>query len=418
MVAPLFHIVPSEAVGSQERVAASERITFGMIGTGDHGIGLNLRATLGRADTQVVAVCDVDGSRMRKAYEMVTQWYAANKPSDTFRGCDQTKDFRDVVSRSDIDAVVISTPDHWHVPCAVAAAKNGKDVLCEKPLTLTVAEGRILSDTMKRYGRVLRVATEMRANSRLRKAAELVRNGRIGKLHTIRVRLPNGAGGKAVTPATPPKDLDWNMWLGPAPWREYFYFRTEERRCHFSWRYIMDYSGGQLTDWGGHLFDSAQWGNNTERSGPISVEGRGEFATRGLANTASEFELTYEYANGVKLICTSGGTEVRYEGTDGWVSSGKPYASSREIAESVIGPDDIQLKGSRELGDFINSVKTREESQIPAEVGHRTCTLSHIGNIAMLLERKLRWDPQAERFISDVTANRMLSRAQREPWGL
>jgi predicted dehydrogenase len=395
---------------------------LGFIGTGSHGIGMNLKTFLWHADAQVVALCDVDASRVARANEVAVKHYAEHRPSEVFNGCDMTGDWREIVARPDVDAVVISTPDHWHVLPAIAAAKAGKDVFCEKPLTLTVREGRILSDTMRRYGRVFQTASENRAKANFLRACELVRNGRIGKLHTIRTELPEGhrvqgGYGKIQQPQPVPDGFDYDMWLGPAPDAPY-----TPGRCHWNFRWILDYSGGHLTDWGAHINDVAQWGNGTEYSGPVSVDGHGVFPDDGLYNTATEWEIAYEYANGVTLICRSGAPSIRFEGSGGWVSCGWDTlkASSPAILNAVIGPEEIHLRTcpEREQRDFLNCVKSRQETYAPAEVGHRSITLGHIGNISMILGRKLRWNSDAERFINDDAANRMLSRAMRSPWRL
>jgi len=345
--------------------------------------------------------------------------YAKQRPSGAFKGCDTTGDWRQIVARDDIDAVVISTPDHWHVLPAVAAARAGKDVFCEKPLTLTVREGRVLSDTMRRYGRIFQTASENRSKQNFLRACELVRNGRIGRLHTIRTELPGGHSVRRQNsaPQPVPEGFDYDMWLGPAPWAPY-----TPARCHWNFRWILDYSGGQLTDWGAHINDVAQWGNDTEHTGPISVEGRGEFPQDGLYNTATRWKITFEYANGVTLICTDGTPSVRFEGADGWIYCdwGTIRAGPPGVLNSVIGPDEIHLRTCRhaEHRDFLDCVKSRRETYAPAEVGHRSITLSHIGNISMMLGRKLRWNPDTERFVNDDQADRMLSRAMREPWRL
>jgi predicted dehydrogenase len=249
---------------------------------------------------------------------------------------------------------------------------------------------------------------------------ELVRNGRIGKVHTIRVELPVGPD----TPGNPepmpvPAGFDYDMWLGPAPWAPY----TQDR-CHWNFRWIFDYSGGMLTDWGAHLLDGAQWGNDTEHTGPIEVEGRGVFCRGGLYDTAREYHLEYTYADGVKLFVDSGTPSLRFEGTDGWVGNrgwrGKLEASRPAILNSVIGPDEIHLYTcpQGEHRNFLDCVKSRQACYFPPEIGQRCFTIAHIGNIAMLLGRKLRWNPQEERFINDDEASRMLARAARSPWHL
>ena len=406
------YIVPSSALGRAGSVAASERITMGFIGTGSHGIGMNLKSFLAQADAQAVAVCDVDPVHLKQGCDTVNKKYGNTD-------CAIYSDFREVLARDDIDAVMISTPDHWHVPISIAAAKAGKDVECEKP-TLTIEEGRVLCDVMKRYGRVFQWSTEDRAVDVYHRMCELVRNGRIGKVHTIRVELPSGPN----TPGNPepmpvPKGFDYDMWLGPAPWAPY----TKDR-IHWNFRWIMDYSGGQLTDWGAHLLDGAQWGNDTEHTGPVEVEGKGKFWPDGLYNTAKEYHIEYKYADGVRLIVTSGNPSLRFEGSEGWIGNrgwrGPLQAEPKSILDSVIGPNEIHLYTCKagEQRNFLDCVKSRKDCYFPPETGQRCFTIAHIGNISMLLGRKLRWDPEKERFINDEQANRMLSRAMRSPWRL
>jgi len=409
-VAAFPYIVPSSAVGNAGTVTPSERITLGFIGTGGHGIGMNLNSFLAQPDAQAVAVCDVDPVHLQQGLDTVNKKYGNND-------CAAYKDFRDILARDDIDAVMISTPDHWHVPISIAAAKAGKDVECEKP-TLTIAEGRQLVETMKRYGRVFQWSTEDRSVYEYHRMCELVRNGRIGKVHTIRVELPGGPD----TPGNPepmpvPEGFDYDMWLGPAPWTPY----TKDR-IHWNFRWILDYSGGMLTDWGAHLLDGAQWGNNTEHTGPVEVEGKGKFFKDGLYNTAYEYHIEYKYADGVRLIVTSGTPSLRFEGSEGWIGNrgwrAPLQAEPKSILESVIGPNEIHLYTCKdgEQRNFLDCVKSRKDCYFPPEIGQRCFTIAHIGNISMLLGRKLRWNPEIEQFVNDEQANRMLSRAMRSPW--
>lgn len=405
-------IIPAGALGLGESVAPSERITIGVIGLGGQGRA-NMHAFMRNPDAQVVALCEVDQANLERAVADVK-----NRLGDPFQ-CQVTKDFREVIDRTDVDAVMISTPDHWHVPMSVMAAKAGKDVICEKP-TLTVAEGRVLCEAVQRYGIVYQTSTEDRSVPQYLRMAELVRNGRIGKLHTIHVGLPAGPGGPGdPTPVPVPPGLDWELWLGPAPWAPYC-----PARVHFNFRWISDYSGGMLTDWGMHLLDTAQWGNDTEHTGPIEVEGVGRYHAGGLYDTAYQFELTYKYVNGVTLYVKSTGPSIRFEGSDGWVGNtgwrAPVQASSQTILDSVIGPDETHLYTcpQGEHRNFLDCVKSRKDPYFPAEIGQRCNTICHIGNIAMQLRRKLRWDPEHEQFLDDPTANRLLGRAYREPWKL
>ncbi len=406
------YLVWPSALGKAGSVAASERITIGFIGVGGHGRAVNLTNFLVNADAQAVAVCDVDTNNMNIARDMVNKKYSN-------QDCATYNDFREIIERDDIDAVMISTPDHWHVPISIAAAKAGKDVECEKP-TLTVEEGRVLCETMKRYNRVFQWSTEDRSVDVYHRMCELVRNGRIGKVHTIRVELPSGPNIPGdPTPMPVPKGFDYEMWLGPAPWAPY----TKDR-IHWNFRWILDYSGGQLTDWGAHLLDGAQWGNDSEYTGPVEVEGKGVFCKEGLYDTAKEYRIEYKYADGVRLIVTSGNPSLRFEGSEGWIGNvgwrGKLQAEPKSILDSVIGPNEIHLYTCRagEQRNFLDCVKSRKDCYFPPEIGHRCFTVAHIGNISMLLGRKLKWDPDKERFINDEQANRMLSRSMRSPWNL
>jgi len=406
------YLVQSSALGKAGTVAASERITIGFIGVGGHGRAVNLTNFLGNADAQAVAVCDVETSHMNIARDMVNKKYG-NKDCATY------KDFRRIIERDDIDAVMISTPDHWHVPISIMAAKAGKDVECEKP-TLTVEEGRILCETMKRYNRVFQWSTEDRSVDVYLRMCELVRNGRIGKVHTVRVELPSGPDTPGdPTPMPIPDGFDYDMWLGPAPYAPY----TKDR-IHWNFRWIHDYSGGMLTDWGAHLLDGAQWGNDTEHTGPVEVEGKGEFWREGLYDSAKEFRIEYKYASGVRLIVTSGTPSLRFEGSEGWIGNrgwrAKLQAEPKSILKTVIGPNEIHLYTCKagEQRNFLDCVKSRKDCYFPPEIGHRCFTIAHIGNISMLLKRKLKWNPDKERFINDEQANRMLSRSMRSPWRL
>ena len=254
---------------------ASNRITIGCIGLGMEGMHKDLRNMLAQDDTQVLAVCDVDRSRLATGDQAVESHYAKSSSNGDYKGVTSYNDFRDLLARNDIDAVVVATPDHWHVPISILAVRAGKDVYCEKPLTRTIAEGRQLADEVERYARVFQTASEFRATPTFHRAAELVRNGRLGKLRTIRTGLPSGNNVLGTPPrqhTDPPKDLDYDMWLGPAPLAPYF-----EGRCHFNFRWLLDYSGGHITDWGCHLNDIAQWANNTDHTGPTEIRATGEF---------------------------------------------------------------------------------------------------------------------------------------------
>ena len=396
-------IVPSRLLGAY---APSNRITVGCIGVGGMGTA-NLRVFMSNPTSQVVAVCDVDAAHRENARQV-----AEIDQSSSYN------DYRDLLARDDIDAVVVSTPDHWHVPISAAAVKAGKDVYCEKPLTLTVAGGRILSDAVKRYGRILQTGSQQRSDSRFRFACELVRNGRIGDLHTIRVEIPgNNRENPQTWPVQPvPNGFDYDMWLGPAPWQPY-----TELRCHYTFRFILDYSGGQITNWGAHYLDIAQWGHGSDATGPVEIMGQGEFPKSGLFDTALRYYVEYTYADGVKVILKTAGQGVRFEGSEGWlfVNRQRLDAQPRSIVESAIGPGEIHLYESKNhQQNFLDSVRLRNDPVAPAEIGHRSASLCHLGNIAMMVGGNLFWDPEKERFVNDSVANALLSRSTRTPWSL
>ena len=413
VTAAVPYVITSTALGKGTTPPASDRVAMGFIGCGGHGVGRNLRMFLNQADAQPVALCDVDPRQAPRALNFVKRKFGADYK------CFTTADWREVIARKDVDAVMISTPDHWHVLMSVTALKAGKDVICEKP-TYSIGQGRILADTVKRYKAVFQTSTEDRSMACYHRMSELVRNGRIGKLQRIRVQLPAGPGGAGDPKPKPiPKGFDWDMWLGPAPKAPY-----RNGLAHFHWRWKRDYSGGQLTDWGAHQIDIAQWGNNTERTGPISVEGTGKKHSGGLYDTYHTYHLKYVYASGVELFIDSGGTGLKFEGSDGWVGNdrfgGPVKASSKKILTSKIGAEETHLFTCTggEHRNFLDCLKTRKDPYFPAEVGHRCSTISHIGNIAMDLGKALKWDPKKETFPEDPTANRMLSTDMREPWTL
>jgi len=415
-------ILPARVFGAD---APSNRITVGMIGMGRQAVGSNLKFFLNASDTQVVAVCDVDAWRLDNAQKTVEKHYAEERASGTFKGCSIYKDFRELLARTDIDTVMISTPDHWHVPMAIAAARAGKDICCEKPLTLSIAEGRALSNIVQRYNRVFRTDSEFRSHACFQRACELVLNGRIGRVHTIRTGVPAGDEACGPQPTMPvPEELDYELWQGPAPSAPYTETRVHPRESYGrpGWMRILDYCEGMVTNWGAHLNDIAQWGNGTERTGPVEVEGSGRFPSDGLWNVLLSFEIRYRYANGVRLFYNISRPYVRFEGTEGWVeadyNSRGLKAHPESILKSPIGPDEIHLPLKSEKRDFIDAVKTRGQTLADAEVGHRTTSLCQLGHIAIQVGRKLKWDPDAERFINDETANRLLSRPMRSPWRL
>jgi len=412
-------VVPGSAIGAEGETPPSERIGVGMIGVGRQTVAYNLKAFLESPDTQVVAVSDVDAWRMENARTTTEEHYAANKPSGTYKGCAAYGDFREILARDDVDAVMVSTPDHWHVPISIAAVESGKDVCCEKPITRTIAEGRKLSDAVAKHGRVFRVDSEFRSIQVFHRACELVRNGRIGPLRTIHVGVP--AGDNVTCPPCPempvPEELDYENWQGPAPRAPYTENRVHPPKGYGrpGWMRVLYYCDGMITNWGTHLADVAQWGNNTDRTGPVEVEGHGVYPPPdGLWNVLKTFEVRYRYANGVQMIYKTESPYVRFEGTEGWIRAnfgrGGITAEPESVLDSKIGPDEIHFRFKSEKADFIDCVKTRGQTLEDAEVGHRTTSLCHLGHIAIQVGQELRWDPDAERFLNSDEANKLIEK--------
>jgi predicted dehydrogenase len=444
-------------LGRDGLAAPSNRVSYGYIGCGGHGAGWNFDRVFRCADAQIIAVCDVDARHLSAAKTKIDAHYRQHS-GKLYQGCAAHGDLRELINRQDIDVVGIATPDHWHVIPAIMAAKCGKDVICEKPLSLTVSEGRILASAMHETGRVFQTASEIRSIDVYIRLAELVRGGVLGKLKHIEVRLPAGNVDSRLIgeardlfhargPEPPPRELNYDMWLGQAPWMPYV-----PARCHGNFRWNLAFSGGVLTDWGAHMIDLAQWGHATEHSGPTTVEGRGEFPDRSeVHNTPAEFSVRYEYADGVTMTVSAGQADedstkkreaplvgrttspgIRFEGTEGWIEShgwrGSLKASRRSMLDAEVDPAKVNITRPSEVvartdsfhggehRNFIDCVKSRQPCYAPAETAHRTVTVAHIGNIAMQLGRKLQWDAGAERFLGDPEADKLLSREQREPW--
>jgi predicted dehydrogenase len=408
------YVVPSSALGKAGSTAPSERLTMGAIGIGGQGMH-NLRNFLTCDDLRVLAVCDVDTNHRITAKNTVDSAYG-NKD------CSAYNDFREILTRNDLDTVLIATPDHWHAILSIQAAKAGKDIYCEKPISLTIAEGRAVADTIKRYGTVYQSGTQRRSNACFRFAVDIAQSGMLGRLRILHSYFDIGPTCPPQKPEPVPDGFDYDMWLGPAPYEPY-----TPRRCHATFRWLYDYSGGQLTDLGAHFNDLAQWANGSQYTGPVEYEGWAEFPRDGLFNTPVHFEVIATYADGVKMIYhdqTEPGRGPRgnkFVGTEGWVSvddTGKVTASSDAIMQKL---KVAQMGYEYMMGhhrNFLDCVRTRQTPISNAEVSHRSVTTCHAGNICLRLGHKLRWDPESERFVSDDTANRFLERAKRSPWSL
>ncbi len=413
--------------------APSNRIRVGCIGVGNQGFKI-INSFLSNPACEVVAVCDVNrGSHGYKSPKQflgrepvqkhVDKTYAAKIKSGAYRGCDVYTDFREVLQRSDIDAVAIVVPDHWHSIMTIEAARAGKDIYCEKPLGLTIADGRAMVDAVRKHHRILQTGSHERSSQQSRFACELVRSGRIGELQRMVTSVGYNnkvAPGPGWQPMPVPDGFDYDFWLGPARAVPY-----HQDRCLYRFRFNYDYSGGQVTNFGAHSNDLAQWGNNSDDTGPIEIEYLdAKFLPEGsLFNTALETRFRAKYANGVELLCESHkrGVGVRFEGTEGWVQTGydgfETYPKSLATVEI---PDNERLNFSTDhVGNFIDCVKSRQDPVAPVEVGHRSASLCHMGVIACRLQKKgkiLGWDPIAERFTNDDDANAYLAREQRSDW--
>lgn len=411
------YIIPASALGADGHVAPSNRTVIGCIGVGGMGSG-NMRSFLGFKEVQVVAVCDVDRSRRKGAAGTVNQRYGNSD-------CADYNDFRELLAHPGLDAVSIATPDHWHAIPAIAAAKAGLDIYAEKPLALTIPQGRAMCDAVHRYARVWQTGSWQRSQANFHQACELVRNGRIGDVHTVRVGLPTGPTCDPQPVMDVPEGFDYDFWLGPAPWAPY-----TKLRCHYQFRWILDYSGGQLTDWCAHHGDIANWGMGTEYTGPVEVEGSGEYPRDGLYNAAVHYEFTCKYAPGASPVAPKGFTMIvgdrqpggtRFEGSDGWVHVNRGFldANPKSLLEEDSAAHDIRLYKSRNHhGNFLECRRTRAKTITPIEVAHRAISIAHLGNIAMQLGRKVRWNPDKEAFVNDPEATRKLDRAMRGPWHL
>lgn len=399
-------IVPSRVFGDQ---APSNTITMGFIGVGGQGHNVNLKMFLEESDCRAIAVCDVKPDARERAQNTVNQKYGN-------QDCDVTDDFRDILARKDIDAVCISTPDHWHVPMATMALEAGKDVICEKP-TLSILEGRALVDTVKKTGRIFTTGLEDRSLPRYHKLAEVVRNGAIGKLQTIHVGLPYKGKVWEIQPESPvPKGLNYNLWLGPAPYRPYCESRTDPQ-C---WRQIEDYAAGVLTDWGMHICDTAQVANFSEDSSPVRVEGMGEIPENAMNSVPNKFKLTYTFANGVVMHVESTHPSIRFEGTDGWCGNNgwntALQAHDHSIFDRTFEESKIWACPPREQRNFLDCVRSGAKPNYDAEALHRLSSTLLTGAIAMKLGRPLEWDPEKEEFVNDAEANALRARPPARDW--
>jgi len=433
------YFVPSSALGGVGSVSASTRITLGFIGMGSRGIYSNLKAFLQNASVQVVAVCDVNAGNLRigrplskgqtigrePARKIVESHYGLQETAGTYKGCTAYTDFRDVLARKDIDAVVVSPQDHWHAVIAVAAARAGKDIYCEKPLGVSVVECQAIRDAVRRYGRVFQTGTQQRSSQMFRFACELARNGYLGKIHTVNVGVPGPSYkreySKPITPEPVPEWLDYEMYVGPAPMRPY----NGGRIAWPDWYLISDYCVGFIVNWGVHHLDIANWGCPELTSQPCELEAKGSYRNDGFTDNINDWQAEFKYATGLRMTFTDTNHPnkqgCQFVGDQGWVHVNRSSISAepQSLLQVKIRPNETHLYESlNHHEDFINSVSSRRDPVAPVEAGHKASYLGMIAEIAVRIGRKLKWDPAEEKFVGDPEANRLLARPIRSPWHL
>jgi len=407
-------IITGTALGRGVAPPASDRVTLGFIGTGGRGGDGLIRNALVHADCQCVAVCDPFRDRREKRAKQIEDSYAKRNGSAGFKGVAMYNDFRDLLRRKDIDGVCIATPDHWHVPIMIAAARAGKDVYVEKPLSPTVEENLLARKVLKETGRVFQYGTQQRGAEHVRRGCEVVRSGRIGKIHEIEVVAPTGEPGGSTATAPIPDGLDWELWQGPAPAREF-----QPARCVTPGHYhITDYSIGFLGGWGAHPLDVLDWALPVPAV-PVEYEGTGLIPTEGLFDTVMHWEVRCRYAGGTTMSFKTGPDSTTFHGADGWVRiSRTAISSSPESLVSGFAKTPFNNMGENHLLNFVNAIRRREAPESPIDSALRSDLISHMSNIAVRTGRKIRWDPVKETIIGDAEASRMLRREQRAPWNV
>lgn len=433
-------IVPASVFGKN---APSNKINIGQIGIGRIARTHDLAETFKYDVARIMAVADVDKNRLQSGKQMIEGWYAKKTGQANYMDVKTYDDYHNLLANKDIDAVIISTPDHWHAQPAIEAALAGKHIYCQKPTSLTIEEGRTMSDVVRKSGVIFQLGSQQRSANpwpQFKKACELVRNGRIGKLHSVRVGLPSDPAGGETKEMPIPENLNYDMWLGSTPYVYYTVDRVHSQtdpNSRGGWLRCEQFGAGMITGWGVHHIDIAHWGMNTELTGPIEVEATAEFPKKGLWNVHGDYEAQMKYANGVTMYLNSKNPNgIRFEGSDGWIfvtrgnvgvtasdpTSGlveKAFnASDPKLLTSVIGPNEVHLYDSPEQhGNWLDCIQSKKTNISPAEVAHRSCSACLLAHAAMKTEGKLYWDPKKEVFKDNVEANKLLSRSQRYPYG-
>lgn len=400
-------IIPSHVLGASGATAPSNRINIAQIGFGWIG-GSHIDTLLNRTDVRYVAACDVNAKLLAQVRQRIVAKHAEDPAKAGNPDCAAYGDFREMLARDDLDAVVIATPDHWHAPISICAAQAGKDIYCEKPMTLTIHEARAVVNAVRRYGRVFQTGSQQRSNvfGPFRRGAELVRNGRIGKVISIDVSTGNPPIACDLPAEPRPADFDWDMWVGQTPWRPY-----HSKLASINWRPYREYCGGGFADMGAHHFDIAQWALGTDDTGPVKVyPPDGDKRPR----------VSFEYANGVVMNHVGGNClGLTFHGSEGTLYVGRDglWTKPESIAQAAMGPNDIQLYESNDHhGNWLDCIRSRRRCIADVEIGARSATICHLGNIAYELKQELTWDPVQERFVGNEEANKLLSRPMRSPW--
>ncbi|GAB2794376.1 Gfo/Idh/MocA family oxidoreductase [Rhabdobacter roseus] len=412
-----FFIVPRHVLGGPGYLAPSDKIALGFIGCGRQSGGLRNRF-LDTGEVQAVAASDVYGVKLKTFVEAANQWHATKAGQGTYKGMDSYDDFRALLDRKDIDAVVIASPDHWHAAMAVRAAQAGKDIYCEKPLSLTVKEGRAMVNATRKHNRVFQTGSMQRSWPEFRQAVQLVRSGAIGEVKKVYVNVGGAPKVWDLAPETLPADLNWERWMGPNTLeRPYNNELAPALDAKFwpKWRDYREFGGGGMTDWGAHMFDIAQWGLGMDDSGPVEIIHPGAGKTSGLV---------YRYANGVEMVHrpVEGKQHCHFVGTEGevWVARGELRTTPESLKEKSFSAGDYARHqvyvSENHYTDFLNAIRTRKPPICDVEVGHRTASVCNIGNIAYQLERSLRWNPGKEEFVDDKEATKLTGRSLRKEW--
>jgi len=407
-----FMIVPRFVLGGKGYTAPSDLITLGCIGTGKQATGLK-GSFLDTNEIKIIAAADMYGAKLQRFAGEVNQHYATQAGQSKYDGCVTYADFRDVLARKDIDAVIIAVPDHWHSVCAILAARAGKDIYCEKPLSLTIKEGRTMVEESRKHKRVFQTGSMQRSWPEFRQAVELVRNGYIGDIQTVKVNVGPPSVPYNLPAEQLPPDLNWDFWLGPNQPQVYNHALAPGLNDDFwaKWRNYREFGGGGMTDWGAHMFDIAQWGLDMDGSGPVMIT---------PPDKDHQF-LTYQYANGITMTHEPGTGDnfVNFIGTKGniWVARGKLETTPATLKDKVIGENEKHVYLSENhYKDFLQAMRNRTKPVADVEIGHRTATVCNLGNLAYELKRPLHWNPRKEEFSNDDEANKLRGREMRKEW--